>query len=223
MPGANGSWTESVLYGFSGGRDGGFVDAGLILDAAGNLYGTAFGGGDSNCGNGFGCGTVFKLSTTGEFTRLHAFTGGAEGDTPLAGLILDAAGNLYGTTAGGEVAGHGVVFKLAPKARGGWIYTVLHRFTGGKDGSNPVTGLILDAAGNLYGTTVAGGAKGLGVVFKLTPSAKGGWNESVPWAFGDHPGASPRAGLIFDAVGNLYGTTQGDPKTTFGSVFEITP
>jgi len=100
---------------------------------------------------------------------------------------------------------------------------VLHQFTGGKDGADSRASLIFDAAGNLYGTTLYGGAGSYGVVFKLAPNSKGGWTETVLHQFADYPGAYPYAGLIFDAAGNLYGTTQGDGSTTFGSVFEITP
>ena len=149
-----------------------------------------------------------------------------------ASLIFDQAGNLYGTTFEGGALNQGTVFKLTPNADGRWRESVLHSFcsrTNCGDGARPYAVLVFDLAGNLYGTTVAGGDQGCyqgggcGVVFKLTPNSKGGWNERVLWTFGDRPGANPGAGLIFDPAGNLYGTSYGDGSTTFGSVFEITP
>jgi uncharacterized repeat protein (TIGR03803 family) len=151
----------------------------LVRDNGANLYGTTYTAGDLVCGGGFGCGVVFKLDTTGKETVLHSFTGGADGTAPAAGLLRDAAGNLYGTTyAGGDLgctpvgggSGCGVVLNLDTTGK----ETVLHRFTGGADGRNPgLAGLVRDSAGTLYGTTVAGGdlacGGGCGVVFKLTP------------------------------------------------------
>jgi uncharacterized repeat protein (TIGR03803 family) len=146
------------LHAFTG-DDGAQPLAGVIRDTAGNLYGTTLGGGAS------GFGVVFKLGSKGKETVLHSFTGGADGGGPSAGLIFDAKGNLYGTTTSGGASGFGVVFKLSSKGK----ETVLYSFTGGADGGNPSTGLILDAKGNLYGTAPTGGASGFGVVFKLTP------------------------------------------------------
>jgi uncharacterized repeat protein (TIGR03803 family) len=167
--------TETVLHSFAGPDGANPFRAGLARDAAGNLYGTTQNGGaaSSACANsGFGtCGVVFKLSPAGTETVLHTFTGGADGANPLAGLVRDAAGNLYGTASDGGAACFdnaitcGVVFKLSPTG----AETVLHTFTGGADGGQPEAGLIQDLTGNLYGTTVFGGAYGLGVVFKLTP------------------------------------------------------
>ncbi len=179
-PTSSGTWTETVLHTFSGGRDGGQPFSALIFDAAGNLYGTASNSAGTACFDS-GCGLVFELSPTGTGTWkekvLHTFTGGGDGASPLAGVTMDAAGNLYGTTAGGgnltgvcaPNEGCGVVFKLAPNSTGNWSETVLHRFSGGKDGSSPFSGLILDASGNLYGSTYYGGANGLGVIFETTP------------------------------------------------------
>jgi uncharacterized repeat protein (TIGR03803 family) len=226
-PHSNGSWTESVLYSFCNHPDYCAVGVGsgrlpLIFDTAGNLYGTTILGGYS------GAGTVFKLTPhpDGRWTQsvLHEFTG-EDGMQPM-GVILDTAGNLYGTAEFGGVGDAGTVFKLTPHSNGSWTESVLYRFTG-MDGSNP-NYVILDAAGNLYGTTALGGKLncspiGCGVVFKLAPNSKGGWNEIVLHTFADHPGANPNAGLILDPAGNLYGTTEGDLSTTFGSVFEITP
>lgn len=149
--------TETVLYSFTGGSDGGTPEAGLIGDAAGNLYGTADTGGANSEG------IVFELAPDGTETVLHTFTGGNDGGIPFAGLIRDAAGNLYGTTYSGGAGGAGTVFKLAPDG----TETVLHAFTGGNDGGNPVAGLIANKAGRLFGTTVYGGADGSGTVFEL--------------------------------------------------------
>lgn len=235
-PQRNGKWTESVLYRFcsrSNCDDGAGPAASVIFDGAGNLYGTASGGGSTAC-NG-GCGVVFELLPRrgGSWKEkvLHHFTGGEDGGVPLGGLISDGAGNLYSTTVFGGNFGCnggdpcGVVFKLTPNADGSWKEKVLHRFAG-RDGGLSYAGLAFDGSGNLYGTTEVGGhlsscvGVGCGVVFKLAPNSKGGWKETVMHAFTDHPGALPIAGVIFDAAGNLYGTTHGS-ATTWGSVFEI--
>jgi uncharacterized repeat protein (TIGR03803 family) len=238
-PNPDGSWTESTLYSFGNGVDGYYPSGGLIFDTTGNLYGTTHYGGTGGCSDGDfrGCGVVFKLTADGNWTEnvLYGFTGGKDGAYPLAGLIFDKAGNLYGTSEhGGNLsycngAGCGVVFKLTPNPGGSWTEKVLRRFTGGRGGAYPLAGLIFDHAGNLYGTTYQGGnlsycgGAGCGVVFELARNPNGGWKETVLHRFADHPGALPHAGLILDGAGNLYGTTQGDGTTTFGSVFEITP
>ena len=151
---------ETVLYDFLGGADGADPWAGLVRDAAGNLYGTTLTG-----GAGAGNGTVFKVDTTGRETVLHAFAGSPDGAYPMAELVLDAAGNLYGTTTKGGIGfpGFGIVFKIDPAG----TETVLHRFSG-MDGATPKAGLLLDAAGSLYGTTQDGGAYRFGTVFKLS-------------------------------------------------------
>jgi uncharacterized repeat protein (TIGR03803 family) len=159
---------------------------------------------------------------------LHSFNyNGTDGWEPLASLIFDAAGNLYGTTFSGGSYGGGMVFELTPTTGGGWTEQVLYNF-GGTDGWYPEASLIFDAAGNLYGTTVNGGAYGGGTVFELTPTAGGGWTEQVLYSFCAQTnctdGANPEASLIFDAAGNLYGTTQYGGTTTYGgTVFELTP
>jgi uncharacterized repeat protein (TIGR03803 family) len=157
---------------------------------------------------------------------LHSFNpSGANGSQPFGGLIADSAGNLYGTTAGGGEYAFGTAFELSPREGGGWTETVLHSFGNGTDGTYPVDSLIFDAAGNLYGTTSAGGSAGRGTVFELSPTAGGNWNETVLYAFGkDDDGGFPMGSLIFDADGNLYGTTQsGNVFGTCGTVFELSP
>ena len=212
---------ETVLYGFTGGNDGGNSGAGLIRDAQGNLYGTAESGGDMSSCDSLGCGVVFKLSSTGQETVLHSFTGGADGAIPYAGLIRDAQGNLYGTTGyGGDMSscsgnGCGVVFKLSSTGK----ETVLYRFKGGADGAGPTAGVIRDAQGNLHGTTWGGGAYGKGTVFELSPTGK----ETVLHSFAGADGANPEAGVIEDTNGNLYGTTSFGSAYSNGVVFELKP
>jgi uncharacterized repeat protein (TIGR03803 family) len=170
--------TYSVLYTFTGGADGANPLGGnLLLDPAGTLYGTAGSAGDLSC-SGLqppGCGVVFKLDRTGKETALHSFTGGADGSFPVAGVVRDDAGNLYGSTYAGGSKGSGVVYKLDSTGK----ESVLYSFTGGADGNGPFAGLIRDDVGNLYGTTYAGGSDGLGVVFKLDSTGK----ESVLYSF----------------------------------------
>jgi uncharacterized repeat protein (TIGR03803 family) len=255
---------ETVLYGFTGGADGGNPYAGVILDSTGNLYGTTVQGGTA------GAGVVYELDTTGHQTVLHGFAGGADGVGPYAGVIRDSAGNLYGTTSGGGTAGWGTVYKLDttgrevvlysftggadgadPYASGvvrdsagnlygttggalmaantlGVVYkldaaghqTVLYSFTGGADGSNPCAGVIRDSTGNLYGTASQGGAKGGGVVFELDTTG----HQTVLHGFaGGADGVGPYAGVIRDPAGNLYGTTFAGGTHDLGVVFKITP
>ena len=221
---------EKVLYSFKyGGTDGIYPQGGLIFDAAGNLYGTTTYGGGSECSTGT-CGAVFELSPSGNGTwtetLLHRFSNdGADGQLPYASLVLDAAGNLYGTTIGGGVYGGGTVFQLAPGANGSWKEKVLHSFNG-TDGWGPVASLVLDATGNLYSTTGGGGAYGDGVAFRLTPNSDGSWKEKVLHNFNGTDGWGPAASLIFDAAGNLYGaTTYGGSSgcsAGCGTVFELT-
>jgi uncharacterized repeat protein (TIGR03803 family) len=222
MPDGSGGWTELVLHSFNN-PDGGFPYAGLIFDTAGNLYGT------TSLGGTYAYGTVFELTPTigGSWieTVLYSFGGGTDGDGPLAGLIFDAAGNLYSTTLRGGTYNYGTVFELTPIAGGGWTEKLLHSFIyDGTDGNLPYAGLIFDAAGNLYGTTVNGGTYQAGTVFELTPTANGNWTEQVLHNFGSGTdGSLPYAGLITDATGNLYGTTNSGGSNNYGTVFEFIP
>jgi uncharacterized repeat protein (TIGR03803 family) len=192
---------ETVLYSFTGGTDGLEPLAGLVLDAAGNLYGT------TNAGGASGQGVVFKVDATRKETVLYSFTGGADGGGPMAGVILDSAGNLYGTTASGGASSNGVVFKLDTSG----TETVLHSFTGGADGGGP-SGVIRNSAGDIYGMTGNGGNRhcnlngspGCGVVFKLDTVGK----LTVLHTFmGKADGGIPSGDLIRDAAGSLYGST----------------
>ncbi len=216
----------SVLYTFTGGADGGEpgvgyggAGAGLTRDKAGTLFGTTFVGGDETgyCGSG-GCGVVFKLDAAGKETVLHAFTGPPDGYYPAAAMVRDEEGNLYGTTSFGGSASlpAGTVFKLDPAGK----ETILYSFTGGADGNTPGAGVIRDEAGNLYGTTIAGGASNYGVVFRLDPAG----TETVLYGFtGGADGKYPQSSLIRDKKGNLYGTTQVGGSSDAGTVFKLDP
>jgi len=213
----------TTLYEFKGGSDGANPVASLIWDNSGNLYGTTKFGGQ------FGRGTVFELSRqqSGPWTETILYSFGSQqgdGSRPSANLVFDSQGNLYSTTLGGGSTGNFVtVFELTPGSSG-WTESVLYSFRGGNDGAIPASSLVLDSAGNLYGTTVVGGA-GTGTVFELSPSG-GGWVERVIHAFqpsGSGDGSGPTAGVIFDSNGNLYGTTEWGGVEGNGIVFKLAP
>jgi uncharacterized repeat protein (TIGR03803 family) len=230
-PKAGGVWAERVLHSFGHGTDGTFPVAGLVSDATGNLYGVAYEGGTGPCsrtGNP-GCGIVFELTPKagGGWAEkvLHHFNL-TDGGWPVGSLIFDAAGNLYGMTNGGGAHDWGTAFELMHRAGGGWAEKILHNFDeSGSSGASPYAGLIFDSAGSLYGTTSAYGAGGYGTAFELKPTAAGGWTEKVLHDFSGSPknGTSPLDSLIFDAAGNLYGTTSGGGTSGWGTVFEIRP
>ena len=202
---------ETVLYSFTGGADGANPRGGVVADAAGNLYGTATDGGT------YGWGVVFKLDATGHETVLWSFRGSTDGGFPYAGLIRDSEGTLYGTTEYGGTSVAGVVFSASPEGGEAPIYS----FTGGSDGGNPQTGVTLDGAGNLYGTTYSGGQHYVGVVYKVDTTGK----ETVLHSFTNGAdGGFPRAGVILDSSGNLYGTTSnGGTGGYWGVVYELDP
>jgi uncharacterized repeat protein (TIGR03803 family) len=213
------SGVETVLHNFNGGPDGENPQGFLVRDKAGNVYGTTTAGGAT------GAGTVFRVTAAGRETVLYSFTGAPDGAAPEAGLARDTAGNLYGTTPAGGANGNGTVFKLSPPKQQGapWTEEVLYSFGTGADGAAPVGGVILDTAGNLYGTTSAGGTSGDGTIFQLTPS-ESGWTENILHDFqnGDD-GAVPYAGLISDKAGNFYGAATEGGTGGGGTVFELTP
>ena len=238
-PASGGSFNGHVLYDFPVLSEGMVPYSGLTPDGLGNYYGTTSTGGiNAGCIYFSGCGTVFKLSPNGKGgwleTVIYAFTGkNGDGLFPTGNLLLDASGNLYGTTSGGGVFGYcsgfndtcGTVFKLSPNGDGTWTETVLHAFTGytTSDGGTPAYGLVMDANGNLYGTTPSGGAKDCGVVFELSPTASGPWTEAILHDFGstgDIP--NPSSPLIFDQSGNLYGTSYS-PSGGTSSVYRLSP
>jgi len=219
------TWTETVLQSFRG-ADGQGPYGSLLADGAGNLYGaTQFGGAN-------GGGVVFELSppaggrTAWTETVLKNFAGGRHGYSSNGGLVSDAAGNLYGTAAEDGANGDGVVFELSPPGVGkkSWSETVLQSFDG-PDGSRPAAGLILDGAGNLFGTTQEGGASGVGVVFELSPPKVGrkAWTETVLQSFNGTNGEYPAAGLIADGAGAFYGVTENGGSNGCGVVFKLTP
>ncbi len=224
-PTGSGNWAGKVLHSFGQGTDGQTPTGNLIIDNAGNLYGTTVYGGTGTCGSSpAGCGTVFELipGSGGTWTekRLHSFTG-SDGDYPQSGVIMDASGNLYGAAAYGGALGStyngGTVFELTPSG-GSWGLSVLHNFGGSGDGTDLFAGLTLDASGNLYGTTGSGGA-GSGIVFNLVKASA--WAENILYTFTD--GGDPQGNLIFDAAGNIYGTTAFGGTHGAGSVFELAP
>jgi uncharacterized repeat protein (TIGR03803 family) len=283
-PATGGSWTETILYSFTGGTDGAYPFYGSLVLAGGYLYGTTYEGGDLSCLNVPGCGVVFRVKATGGHESvLHSFSYNPpsqnDGAYPFGGVSRDTAGNVYGVTYGGGSTGDGVVFKLSPATGGGWAETLLHTFsdtspdgvgsyaglvrdkagnlygtTSGEnfiqgavgtifevdsagtetlphiftgppsDGGGPMSNLILDGKGNLYGTTPGGGTYGAGAIFKLSPTS-GGWTETILYSFtGGADGSSPLGTLLRDSAGNLYGTTYtGGVGAVSGVVFELTP
>jgi uncharacterized repeat protein (TIGR03803 family) len=223
-PNSDGSWMESVLYNFcslKGCFDGRNPASSLIFDKVGNLYGTTAFGGVSNY-----FGTVFELSAKagGGWTEkvLHRFSSDNTGYSPVAGLIFDTAGNLYGTASDEGGGAGGTVFELTPKA-GKWTEKILYR-SGVKGGAGLRASLIFDKAGNLYSTASDEGLYGhYGTVFELTPKTGGGWAAKVLHTFIGKDGSYPAANLIFDATGNLFGTTVEGGTHGHGTVFELSP
>jgi uncharacterized repeat protein (TIGR03803 family) len=197
---------------------------GLTFDSAGNIYGTTSAGGPANNG------AVFKMTpTSGEgwsYSVIYVFKGNIfhDGRKPLSSLVVDNAGNLYGTTYYGGVYGGGTVFELMPKPTGEWSEVLLHEFGSGLDGLEPTAGLVFDTQGNLFGTTSFGGEHGDGSVFQLTPNSDGTWAESILYSFqgeGQGDGSTPLASLVIDDSGNLYGTTNAGGTLNNGTVFEV--
>ena len=254
-PTHDGTWTETIIYSFCTSYsgflclDGALPFAGLIFDSAGNLYGTTSYGGQSCPPNGSGCGTVFELSppalpgASWTETVLYSFCASGmgidsvfcpDGAMPHSKLTFDQSGNLFGTTWIEGIGNAGTVFELTPEV-GGWTESVLYNFcTLGKypvpcpDGVAPEAGVTLDQAGNLYGTTVAGGSKqflGGGVVYKLSPSQQG-WSETVLYSFtspGRRTGSSLYGSVNFDNLGNLFSTVAGGGLNGAGGVFRLSP
>ena len=201
--------TESILYNFTGGSSGAAGYASLTRDSAGNLYGTGTGG-------AAGRGVVYKLVPGGPYTILYAFEGGADGGNPeWAGVLRDAAGNLYGTTIFGGTANQGTVYKIDSACD----ETVLHSFAGGGDGAEPYAGVIRDSSGNLYGTALLGGRSNEGLVFKISHS---GQKTNVYGFPAMKDGANPSSGLTGDSSGNFYGTTYNGGLNNLGTVYKVT-
>jgi uncharacterized repeat protein (TIGR03803 family) len=206
-------WTETVLHSFANTPDGALPFTGLIMDPAGNLYGTTYLGGSYNNG------TVFELSPSGgDWTEKVIYDIGSNG----AGLTMDAAGNIFGVT------NLSTVFELSANGNGGWNPIALYTFGCTRNGKFPKGACpqgtpVLDKSGNIYGTTTTGGAKGCGTVYELSPGAKGKWTEKVLHSFNNNgkDGYDPWAGIVFDAAGNIYGTTLQGGGWNAGTVFEL--
>jgi uncharacterized repeat protein (TIGR03803 family) len=217
--------TTSVIYSFAGDEDGEYPSTELVVDGAGNLYGTTVQGGD------VGGGTVFQLAPSGggwTHTVLYSFTGGADGGQPYGGVTLDAEGNLYGTAVVGGTGGAcpedgcGVAYKLT-KSGGSFTQSVIHNFTGRSDGYGPGSGLTLDDEGNLYGMTPTGGTYGVGVIYELKAHSSGNYGLRVIHTFtGGRDGGTASAGrLLFDDAGSLYGVATVGGAHGAGVAFEL--
>ena len=207
---SGGTWTESVLYSFANSPDGANPGNGLIMDGAGNVYGMTFAG-----GNGKGC--VFELSPGSTWTEKVIY----DINSTHSGLTQGPPGTIYGTT-------YGTVYELTLNGSGVWVPNVLFTFNPADfatEGSNPVGTLVLDSAGNLYGTTLTGGANNAGVVYRLSPG-NGGWTETLLYSFGGNAqygpnGANPFAGVVLDSGGNIYGTTKAGGEKGAGTIYEL--
>jgi hypothetical protein len=231
-----GEWKKTVLYSFVGGAEGANPSAGVISDSAGNLYGTTALG-------GLGRGTVFELTPGQNDTWiekvLYSFSGGADGGSPSGGLVIDKAGNLYGTASGGGIGNCesvpcGTIFELSPGINNTWTFHLLYTFCSRvncRDGGSPL-GVTLDSHGNLYGTTQAGGvvpgwwqAAGCGTGYRLSPGKGGSWTFAVLHSFCPKSlcagGAFPSSRLSFDSVGNLYGVTIVGGNANQGTAFKL--
>jgi uncharacterized repeat protein (TIGR03803 family) len=222
-PGSNGTWSLKVIHTFTGGKDGlGGGASRLLVDASGNLYGV------NTVGGAHGFGNVFELSPSGsqwKFATLYSFQDQPDGASPYGGVIFDKDGNLYGTTYYAGANDVGTVYKLT-HANGSWTETVIYNFKGGSDGDSPISTLVADAKGNLYGTTSDGGAAkcGCGTIFGLAPGSAGAWTEKVVYRF---PGA-PEAGfayngMVSDPKGNFYGATVHGGAGNDGAIYQFTP
>lgn len=219
----NGEWTEKLLHGFAGQPgDGTAPEAGLIFDQAGNLYGTTSNGGQYNWG------TVFELLPQSDGTWdekvIHSFCPLCEdGYYSVAGLTVDSKGHLFGTTlSGADATSLGAIFELSPEPGGAWNETVLYSFNVDRDGNAPAGELLVDSRGNLFGTTNSGGVNESGTIFELSPGSDGTWTEKVLCFFWqDVEGWFPQAGLVSDALGNLYGTTSGGGILGDGMAYEL--
>lgn len=224
-PKSGGGWTERTLHVFRGIPDGSAPAGGVVLDTAGNIYGLTIGGGR---GNG---GTAYELvrSATGQYAEkiLHHFGLGQDGHTIFGTPILDAAGNLYGTTQLGGTTNVGTVFELIPTTAGPWTEKILHSFALGGDGTNPMVGVIFDPAGNLYGTTGDGGANSGGTVYRLSPQAGGNWTETILYSFPfisqSSSSSEPDGSLLLDQAGNIYGATIYGGSDNVGVVYKLSP
>ena len=220
-----GGWTETVLHNFGSGDDGNDPHSNLVFDGAGNLYGTTAGSGGTRRG-----GTVFKLTpgvSGWTETILYSFPAsisGPDGDSPVGGVVMDGAGNLYGNTAFGGATGNGAAYELLP-SNGGYKERLIYSFNG-SDGWEPSSGIVMDHSGNLYGTTTAGGDTigcYCGLVFELTKNSNRKWTENVLHSMAATDGGSPLGPVVFDGAGNLYAAAQSGGTFAQGTIFMLTP
>lgn len=213
----NRAWRETVVHSFGTGKDGAQPIGGVVLDATGNFYGTTSLGGAS------GNGTAFEAKRSGNKwveSVIYSFKGGTDAANPPAGVTLDSHGNLYGTSSFGGANGSGAVYRLR-RSGSRWKESLLYSFQGQNDGQNPVGGVVLDKAGNLYGGTFDGGANGGGTVYKLSHSG-GVWTLTTLYSFTGSYGG-PYNKLTFDTKGNIYGATNSDGAHGAGAIFKLTP
>src|SRR5207248_3353836 len=216
-----GTWDFQVVHTFTGGADGSSGSAGRMLLNHGRLYGAATTGGV------YGSGVIFQLTPTpvGEwdFKTLYSFHGQPDGSFPYGALLRAAAGNFYGTTYYGGRNGIGAVYELTPRPIGEWRERVIYSFQNGSDGNSPISNLVRDAGGNLYGTTSEGGL-GSGTIFKLSPISGGQWTETLVHSFAGPPdGGFSYNGMVVDRFGNFYGATVHGGTADDGCVYQFTP
>jgi uncharacterized repeat protein (TIGR03803 family) len=216
-----GSYTFQVIHTFTGGNDGATGSAGRMLLQHGRLFGAATAGGM------YGSGVVFELTPTAvgewDFRTLYSFHGQPDGSFPYGALLRVGSGKIYGTTYYGGKNGIGSVYELSPRLVGEWDERVIYSFQPGNDGNSPISNLVRDAAGNLYGTTSEGGL-GSGTIFKLSPIGGGQWTESVVHTFAGPPdGGFSYNGMVVDRFGNFYGATVHGGIDDDGCVYKFTP
>jgi uncharacterized repeat protein (TIGR03803 family) len=219
-PRGGSGWKESVLYSFQGTADGSAPAGSVVADRAGDLYGTTYKYDGDNDGVAF----ELRKHAAWKDSVLYTFTNNGGGEDPYAGMIMPAKGNLYGTAIESGPNDGGVAFELVLGTKHRWTEKALHAFGAPGDGNAPYGGVIADKRGNLYGTTVFGGAANAGIVYELSPSKSGQWKEKILYSFtGGSDGQYPSGSLTLDATGNLYGATSNGGQDGYGVIFEITP
>ena len=216
-----GAWDFRVIHAFTGGADGSSGSAGRMILRKGSLYGAATAGGNH------GSGVVFQLTQSGaagwNFRTIYSFQGQPDGSFPYGALLFDSSGNIYGTTYYGGANGIGAVYKLSPRLVGEWDENVIYSFQNGSDGNSPISNLVFDTVGNLYGTTSEGGL-GSGVIFKLSSVGVRQWTETIVHPFQGAPdGGFPYNGMVVDRFGNFYGATVHGGNNDDGCVYKFTP
>ena len=226
-----GGWTETILHNFGNGTDGMFPTSGLTINSTGDLFGTTINGGsNTKCaysGTISSCGTAFGLSPKSgggwNYAVIHNFGHAGDAYFPSSAITLDSSSNLYGECALGGQHGEGLLYELSLGSRG-WTETIIHQWGSGTDGSYPYGNLTFDLAGNLYGTTSQSGVKGnMGTVFEFVPNGTQ-WIEQRQYYFGiNTDGQFPFSGVVVDASGNVYGTTHNGGSQGYGIVYKLTP